>query len=175
MRCAAHSALSSIARNAPHFFGIRLEEDAIQPLAKPIRHPFFKRIFVAIRKNLGAEITHQHQKTLPHAQLAQRIAEAQRIHDVFAIVVDAAQARARQKIVAQHFLPERFHLVHFGEEAMPADVHAITVEDFGARDAAHARAHLQHDRLDADLRQFIRRGQARRSAADNNHSFDCDW
>ena len=101
-----------------------------------------------------------------------RIAKAQRIQDELAIVVDAAQARACEEIIAQHFMPEGFHFRHFGKEAMPADIQAIAVEDFRARDAAHARSHLQHDRLDAGLCQFVRRRQARRSTTDDDDGLD---
>ena len=71
----------------------------------------------------------------------------------------------------QHFAPEIFNRLAFGEEAVPANVEVETFIGNGARDSAHVgRVGFQHDHLHFVFGEQIGGGQAGRSGPNDRDS-----
>src|SRR5205823_13846221 len=92
-----------------------------------------------------------------------------------AVVVDAAEPRPGQELLAQDLAPEPVDLVALGEEAVPADIEPIALVLVGPADAPdHPGIGFEDDAGLAVLAQLVRGGQAGRSAAGNNRFIRAD-
>src|SRR5207244_9814712 len=86
-----------------------------------------------------------------------------------AAVVDAAHPRAEQELVArQDLVPQVFHRLDLGEEAVATDVEAPAVTLDRAADAADNRVGLEHGACLAALAEHVGGGEAGRTSADDD-------
>ena len=95
------------------------------------------------------------------AMLRSTFMARERVVQVLALVVDAAHPGAEHEVpLGQDLVPQRFDLVHLGEEAVATEVEAPPVPHHRAADTADHVIRLEHDRVLPPFRQEIGRGQA---------------
>src|SRR6476659_1973297 len=83
------------------------------------------------------------------------------------VVKDAREARDELELRAEPLLPERLDFGHLREEAVAADVEAITLVGLGARDPADVFACLEYDSPAARARERQRSGETRGPGPDD--------
>ena len=116
-----------------------------------------------------AKVREHAQHGLAHAQAAQRVEGSERVVEEAAAVVDAAHPRAEQELVTrQDLVPQVFHRLDLGEEAVATDVEAPAVPLDRAADAADNRVGLEHGARLAALAEHVGGGEAGRTGADDN-------
>ena len=159
-----------VARHAPHFLGVGLEENLEQPLAELVAHPFMESARRRDGKNFRVGVGRQARRAGEHAELEQRFEGLERVGEELAVVVDARQPRPRDEIVGQDLLPQRHDLLRFGEEAVAADVEQEALVVDGAADAADIdRVALDDEDGPRLLGQAIGGGEAGGPGADHEH------
>lgn len=164
-------------RAAPDLLRIALEERLVEPPPEPVHHEVLERLFLAL-VDAGGKIrrpdaAHARKTEVADGREAQgngiveelvqvenaRDALPVEEHRVRRLRVGAVRARLslsfkqtvierRRRGVGQDLLPERLHLRTFREEAMAADVHAVSAEIHRAGKAADDLIRLEDDGLD---------------------------
>ena len=158
-----------VARNAPDLLGIGFEEVPEEPSAETVGYPLVEGGFILAGADLPLGVAEQNPRRLVGAHVEQRVERLQRVGEIFLAIENAAHPRALQEVVGQDFLPQRLDALHFGEEAVAADVVAIALVDLGAGDAADLATLLKDNRMmrPAVLVQLVGGGQPGRSAAND--------
>ena len=78
----------------------------------------------------------------------------------------------RRTLHGEDIEPPRHHALRFGEEAVPADIHAVPVVARGAGIAADFSGGFKNNRGDVGfIEQLVRGGEPRRPGADNQGGF----
>ncbi len=159
--------------HAPDLLRVGLEELVEEEAAEAVRDPLLVGLLLALRLDgrpqVGGERARQVDRAelLHHVRAAQRVVEELRLA-VAVAPVDARHARALEELLLHDLVPEVVHLLHLGEEAVPAEVEAVAVPDRGLGDAADLVLGLEdHDR-EALLREQVAGGQARGAGAEDD-------
>ena len=77
------------ARDAPHLFRVRLEEDLEEPLPEPVRDPLLEVFLDGIRLEVPADVAGYAQERIPEAEAQQGVLGLQRIVEILPAVVNA--------------------------------------------------------------------------------------
>src|SRR3989304_271824 len=125
------------ARDAPHFLGVRLEENAVELLAEAVGHPLFKRVLTRIREDLRGQIAQRDVRAGEQPEVGERLKRPEGVIVKLAPVEDTRDARADEEVRAEEVAPELLDLAALGEKTMSADVEVVVFVGFRARDAAH--------------------------------------
>ena len=159
--------------HAPDLLRVGLEELVEEEAAEAVRDPLLVGLLLALRLDgrpqVGGERARQVDRAelLHHVRAAQRVVEELRLA-VAVAPVDARHARALEELLLHDLVPEVVHLLHLGEEAVPAEVEAVAVADRGLGDAADLVLGLEdHDR-EALLGEQVAGGQARGAGAEDD-------
>src|SRR5690606_986900 len=120
----------------------------------------------------GPQVGRDTAARLEDTEPAQGVGRPQWVVEERAPVVDAAHPRSEQEVLAvQDLMPEPLDNVHFGEEAVPADIEAPAVPLHGAADAADDLIGLEDLNRLAALSQAVSGGQTCRSGPDDDDRF----
>ena len=115
-------------RHTPHLLGVGLEEGAVEAPAEALHEPVLVVGLVLGGTDARPQVGEDDEDPLPERDVAQHVQRPQRVVEVLALVVDAAHPGAEEKVpLGQDLVPERFDLVHLGEEAVAAEVEAPPV------------------------------------------------
>ena len=153
-------------RHPPDLLGVRLEEDLEELAAEAVDDPILDAPLGLDRGQPGLEVARHDPERAQEAQLPERIDGLERIMEELAVVVDPAEPRPSEQLVAQDLAPEPVDLVALREEPVSADVEAIAFVLVGPADAAdQPRVGFENDARLAVLAQLVGGGQPGRAAA----------
>ena len=157
-------------RDAPHLLRVGAEEVHVEPPPEAVDHPLLEAVLGLGGPHPPLQVAQHDPTRLVGPDVAQRVGQLQRVVVELAPVVDAAQPRHADELVAHHLAPHRLHLAHLGEEAMPPDVEAKPLVALRARDAPHDPVGLHHHApARAQLPQLVRARQTRRTRTDDRY------
>ena len=141
----------------------------VEPLAEAGGDPARQVALVRGRADPGPDVRRGAAGRLHRAEVAQGAERAQRVVVEPPAVQDPAAARPHQEVVAgQHLVPEPADARHLGEEAVAADVEAPAVALDRPADPADDPVGLEHRGGDVVAGELARRGEARRTRADDD-------
>ena len=165
MRCAAHSARTSVAGHAPHLLGVGHEEVLVEPLAEAVGDPLLEVVLAALGRDRGPQVGQQAARELDRAELLDDVLPVERVVEELAAPVDARHAGATEELLLHHLVPEVVDLFGLGEEAVAAQIEAVAVANLGLRDAADLVLRLEHDDGAPLLREEVPSREAGGAAA----------
>ena len=125
-----------VARNAPDFFGVRLEKNLEQALAETVRHPLRERVLRLDRLQPRLQVADENVDRLCRAEIHERIHGLERVVEIFALVVNAREPRAIDEVIRHDLAPDFVHFLRLAEKAVPADIKAEALRLHRTRNAA---------------------------------------
>ena len=128
-----------VAGQAPHLFGVGLEEGLVEALPEAVHDPVLERLLGIGRLEPCAQVARRHARAFHQAEVAHDVGQLERVGVVAALVEDARQPRHADHLAPEQLVPQPLDLGDLRVEAMAADVEAIAAIRLGARDAAHRR------------------------------------
>ena len=154
-------------RDAPDLLGVALEEVVVEAPAEAVGDPLLEVLLLALglddRPQVGEAGAHE----LDRAELLDHVRAVERVVEELAVPVDARHARPLEELLLHHLVPEVVDLLGLGEEAVAAEIEAVSVADLGLGDAADLVLGLQHDDRAALLGEQVAGGQPRGAAAEH--------
>jgi hypothetical protein len=161
--------LDLVGRDPPDLVGVAAEEVEVEAASEAVDDPILERLLLLVGAHLPLEVAEHDTRRFVDAKVAERVKEFQGIVEVAPSIVNPAEAWNLNEVVAHDLVPYRLNFGYLREEAMAANVKAIAVVAFGARDSAHKGAGLQHNRFvsASEPLKLISRRQTSRAAADD--------
>src|SRR6266540_783908 len=129
--------------NTPNLLRVGAEERVVEPAAEPRRDPFLERVRLGITTVHRAKVGQRAAEGLPEPESPDHVLGSDRIVEEFTVVVDARESAALQQLPAQYVFPEPLDRLQLREEAVAAEVEAVTVELDRLRDAADGAVGLE--------------------------------
>ena len=154
--------------DAPQLLGVGLEEVLVEPLAEAIGDPLLKGVLAALGLDRRPQVGGHAAGQLDRAELADHVDTLQRVLEELVVPVDPALARALEELLLHDLVPEVVDLLDLGEEAVAAEIEAVSVADLGAGDAADLVRGLEHDHGLALLGELIAGGETGWTSAEHD-------
>src|SRR6185503_9048907 len=134
----------------------------------PMRDPLLERVLLPVGADLPPQVAQDHEDGLPDAEAEQRVERLEGVVEESVVVEDPRQARATKEFAAQHFLPDLVHLVHLGEEPMPAHVEMEALVVDRAGEAADPWGLFDDGGVMPEFEHLAARGESGRATADDD-------
>src|SRR5262245_13368529 len=113
--------------DAPHLFGVGLEEDAVQPPAELVAHPVLEGLRVLDWKKPRPKVAGKAPGGLDGAEVPERVDRLDGVSEEAAAIVDAGKPAAAEHLVAEDLGPQGLDLLVLGEEPVTADVEPVAL------------------------------------------------
>ena len=146
----------------PDLLGVGLEEDLEEDAAEAVDDPVLEAPLGPDRPQPRLDVARQDAGRAHRAELPEGVGRLERVVEELAVVVDAAQPRPGDELVAEDLAPDAVDLVALGEEAVAADVEPIALVLVGPADPAdEVRVGLERRRTSGRARSARRPRSAR--------------